>query len=217
MKKPPKKRLTKAQREAQKFARKIGWPTAEWPTHCYAVAAEILCAGLVDGTLRYGHWLGSVAPGTLFHRPGSPRPFTPHGWIELPDGTICDPTRWVFENAAPYVYRGPADHYDVGGNQLRLAFLRPPPPFNPAEPSPVVLPICATVGRLLGPPPYSVDQVFWLANLPLSMLEGDARVVYEAIIAAGEDAMIPLDNRQLVMENDRCPRGGKPCPVPKRR
>ena len=43
-----------------------------------------------------------------------------HVWIELPDGSVLDPTRWAFEGAWPYVYSGPADCYDEAVLPLEL-------------------------------------------------------------------------------------------------
>ena len=37
-----------------------------------------------------------------------------HTWIEKLDGTVVDPTRWVFEGVWPYIYEGPRDWYDKG-------------------------------------------------------------------------------------------------------
>lgn len=36
--------------------------------------------------------------------------FCRHGWVELEDGCVLDPTRWVFEHVEPYIYVGdPSD------------------------------------------------------------------------------------------------------------
>jgi hypothetical protein len=65
-----------------------------------------------------GHWIGPVADGSLFAR----KPVSGHTWLQMKDGTIVDPTRWVFENVEPYIFVGSDDeNYDEGGQRLREA------------------------------------------------------------------------------------------------
>ena len=67
----------------------------------------------VSGIRRDGVWLGGHAMwgfGYRYWRCDAQR-HPIHVWIERPDGTIVDPTRWVFEGVWPYVYEGPADLY----------------------------------------------------------------------------------------------------------
>lgn len=179
-------------------AQTIGLPLNQWEGHCYSIAAQMLEKNLVTGDLMYGDWIGPVAKGTFFHKRRARMPFVHHGWIQLPDGRICDPTRFVFEGKKPYIYVGPNDHYDAGGNAWREANMKPPPVFNVMM-NAFDFPKIHVARQYLGTPPYSWDQLFWLANLPLRLLGEDAKRVYQALAKADEQAMVPLDNWRLVM------------------
>lgn len=98
----------------------IGIPVDQWSGNCYAIACAILRARLVKGRPAYGHWTGPVHPQSPFRRGGNV-PFQRHGWIVLEErgphaqrpGAVMDPTRWVFEHVAPYIYVGaPAEDTD---------------------------------------------------------------------------------------------------------
>lgn len=200
--------------------RRIDWKAADWAGNCYAVACAIVKAGLVKGVAVYGHWLGPVAPGSFFGgkeavTKGRSRPFIRHGWVLLDDGRILDPTRWGFDGKEPYLHVGPADaeEYDEGGNDMRVALRRPPPAFDPtaktAELSKSVLPSgtwkfvesLLEIDYLDGhqvPGTISIEQLYWLANLPIQELGPiHAPVLYEAFEKIGHGPAIPLDNRQM--------------------
>lgn len=87
---------------ATMVARAIGQPTKKWPGNCYAIASMMVKAKLVEGKAVYGHWLGRVGDCNLF----SGKPVVRHGWIRQPNGTVVDPTRWVFEEKKPYIFVG---------------------------------------------------------------------------------------------------------------
>jgi len=87
---------------------KVAGPVEDWPGNCYAIACAIVKAGLVDGEAVYGHWTGDVHPKSMFY---SRSGFCHHGWIRLPDGCVLDATRWVFENAKPYIYVGDPEDF----------------------------------------------------------------------------------------------------------
>lgn len=146
----------------------IGITADRWSGNCYAIACAILRAKLVKGRPAYGHWTGPVHPKSMFARG---LPFVRHGWIVLEErgphaerpGSILDPTRWVFEEAFPYIYVGsPAEDkcsdcgytrdahgddltptcsdfvaadwpYDEGGDRWRQATQRPMPDVSPGE------------------------------------------------------------------------------------
>lgn len=74
-----------------------------WHGNCYAIACKIVESGLVKGRPVYGHWFGKVAK-TGYWADRRNQPFQRHGWVELDDGRILDPTRWSFEDEEPYVY-----------------------------------------------------------------------------------------------------------------
>lgn len=92
----------------------IGEPANAWAGRCYEISCKIVKAGLIDGgEAVYGHWVGPVHPESRFaNRRGLP--FVLHGWIQLEDGCVIDPTRWVFEHVEPYLYVGePPDHWNI--------------------------------------------------------------------------------------------------------
>lgn len=175
-----------------------------WKGRCHEMAHLMLVKGLVQGRLQYGNWIGPIAKGNRF----SGRAFTHHGWIVQDDGTIVDPTRWVFETAAPYIYIGPNDHYDFGGNDLRWQMMDKVPPAFDAdrEQYEISLPL-----DFLNIEPFteqmnedgwvvvSIDQLFWLANLPLSMLRQDAAGLYRELDRLELGMLVPIDNYREVM------------------
>lgn len=190
----------------------IGLHPKVWAGQCYGIALALVEHNLVDGVARYGHWLGPIAPNTLFSNKG----LVQHGWVERPDGFIIDPTRWVFEGTLPYIYEGPNDYYDLGGNTWRMARTTSPPEWNATERQArynLSLDVAALVAILLADPglaasspaTLSLSQRFWLLNLALDLLQPHAKAIYQAAIEAGDGALIPIDNRRCVMngqEND---------------
>jgi hypothetical protein len=192
----------------------IGMKAKKWAGRCHEVACKVLKARLAYGTERYGHYYGPVATGYSRHG----LPFQRHGWIEALDGTVIDPTRWVFEGVEPYIYHGPADDYDAGGERVAAGMLRPYPKApDPAadlseaqremlrRPIPLDLPAGPARERLAEltdgqVADFTLDQVFWMANLPVSSWRGHARAIYEAIAEAGQKALIPYDNWRMAMD-----------------
>jgi hypothetical protein len=192
----------------------IGLAAADWRDRCHEVACKILRRRLVYGEERYGHYYGPVAPAHRRHG----LPFQRHGWIEAPDGRVIDPTRWVFEAVEPYLYHGPGDDYDPGGQRLAAGRIQPYPagPHDAATESPRLTEAQREARRrvfqldLAGPArahlialaggqdgDYSFEQVFWLANLPLSWWGEHAAAAYESLTRAGQRAMIPIDHLRL--------------------
>lgn len=89
---------------AQEVAEKIGIPLEKWEGNCDWIANELVKQGIVEGRVVRGFWHG-VMKGYWEPR-GKAAHFTQHSWIELPDVTTVDPTRWSFENTTPYIYVG---------------------------------------------------------------------------------------------------------------
>lgn len=221
---------------AVEVAKKIDWPLKTWPGNCFGVASRLVSENIVKGTAVYGHWNGPVAPSSMFHG----KPIINHGWVRMEDGTVVDPTRYVFEGVAPYIWTGnerdvcesgfenpdpldwecvncgctPEEHkswpYDEGGNQLRRAFMSPPPDFDPKDK--------AIPWKLKGQARVVVDilfdrakrkagvlsrrQAFWLANVPYDMFTpvasaNFAPVVYAALKRAGMQVAVPIDNWRM--------------------
>ena len=186
----------------------IKLPTEQWRGKCHQIAALMLEHKLIKGKLRYGHWTGPVVNGSKFEK--YPDGLVHHGWIELPNGQIVDPTRFDFEQKPPYIYVGPNDYYDAGGNEYRLKTMQPAPQFNFEEKC-IDLTVDNTDAiefienhlnrkvidkRVI----ITVKQAFWLANLPLQILDKAAKPIYSALIKAEMGAFIPFDNRKLVFE-----------------
>lgn len=189
-------------------ARQIEVPIDWWPGQCYGIAGELLRKGVVEGSLRYGHWCGPVSPDCVIESfaKGAVM-FCRHGWIEQDDNTIVDPTRYVFEAREPYIYIGENDHYDAGGNLFREATEKPCPNYSATDKR-VTLSVwkfCPVAHRFVmaelfgGAPGITFDMAFWLANLALPRLREHARPIYKAFVDAGQGALIPTDNRTLVL------------------
>lgn len=191
----------------------IDWPASEWPGKCYQVANAIIDSRLVDGVAVCGHWTGPVAPETLFAGRAGAWPFVHHGWIETGPATapvpyIIDPTRFVFEGVAPYIYQGwdESGYYDPGGDKWRRSMESPPPLYHPDQrPADIsfddALAEQAVMTMLRHPPQITVEQVFWLANLSRKTLGGLAKPLYRALEASYQ-AFIPIDNWRIIMERD---------------
>lgn len=198
----------------EQTAETIGIPVDQWPGKCYGIACELVNKRLVNGSPRYGHWLGPVSDDCPVDRFKSGGPFQRHGWIELcnslPDGQsgeIVDPTRWVFEGVEPYIYTGPNDHYDAGGNQWRAIMERPCPAYN-WDGKRTILDVWKyshaahvfMMEELFNLSPGITDEMaFWLANLALPRLGRHAPAIYRALVDAGLGARIPIDNRRMVL------------------
>ena len=192
----------------------INLSVAIWPGKCHQISAAILYYGdgksllVPEGTkLRYGHYYGPIATGSRFeNRKGV---FARHGWLQLPDGKIYDPTRWEFEQVEPYIY---VEHdwnneYDAGGNKLlALTHTQKPPQFNANDhivevkfPEDTLF-YLNTIGLTPFQDQYSIGQMFWLANAPLKVLGSYATDIYITLNINDLKALIPIDNWGLVME-----------------
>lgn len=183
-------------------AQAIDLPVGAWPGNCYAIACQMLKAQLVDGRAVYGHYLGFVKPGTMFHGKSIVR----HGWIETSDGRLVDPTRWVFEGVVPYIYVAalPNPEYDEGGNIFMLKNQRPTPEHDPEKAS-LEIPndarelISTLLCRDQVQNRLMVSEAFWLGNLSLIALKERAAPLYAALVAMGQEEVIPIDNRRKIL------------------
>lgn len=188
----------------------IGIPASDWPGQCFGIASVMVEAGLVDGTAVYGHYLGPVAEGSMFYA-ASCAGFVRHGWVQLADGSVIDPTRWVFEDVEPYIFAGSAEHYDEGGNRERSRSRGRAPSYDPGADVRVV------DSKVMSGPAWtwaekhlaidalhqplgilSVEQLRWLAHTPPADLGQVARPMFEALIRLDMGACIPIDNLQHV-------------------
>lgn len=187
----------------------VGEPAASWVSRCHEIALKLVAAGLVPGGVAvYGHFTGEIDPKSHF---ASSRTvgFCRHGWVKFRDGRVFDPTRWVFEHVKPYIFVGPDEDYDEGGNQFRSATLGQPPEFDPDEKrfsiSSELLPSepWTFVEKVLRidyaftrqePGELSEPQLIWLANANYETLLPHTPVIYRMLEALDLGAFIPLDN-----------------------
>lgn len=188
--------------DPQAIAAAIKIPLTDWPGNCYAIASQMIDAGLLDGRAVYGHYLGMIRPGTLFFG----NPIVRHGWIATKDGRIVDPTRWVFEGVAPYIYQTTvrSHEYDEGGNVFLLRQQRPAPAHEQNSAT-VEIPVdaralcSALLSREKVQSRLTTTEAHWLATLSLIILGDQAKTLYEALVAMGFTALIPIDNRRKVI------------------
>ncbi|WP_217648976.1 hypothetical protein, partial [Paracidovorax wautersii] len=145
---------------------------------------------------------GAVDESSIFYGKSVVR----HGWIECDDGSLVDPTRWVFEGAEPYIYFGrPSREYDEGANRLRACFARPAPIFDPLK-TMVVIPgrvesevFASLLGMDVVRSEINVEQAFWIGNLTLDALGVYANMVYQALEKMGLKVFVPIDNYMKVV------------------
>lgn len=191
------------------ISKKIGVSVLDWPGNCYGISSLCVKHKIVPvgSKLRYGHWTGPIHQRSRFYRKNG-LGFVQHGWVELPDKTIFDPTRYVFEYKPPYIYEGPNDFYDVGGNLFRKENTTPPPPFNAIASRTVLIRtdpetsafIKALLLDLRTNDNYTIEQIYWLANLVPDATAPFTAKIYTALKQADMAAFIPLDNWRLIME-----------------
>lgn len=194
----------------QMLVKKVGTPDT-WISNCYYMACVAVEQCRVPGDAVYGLWKGPVHPQSYFHGKGVVG-FIRHGWVQLDDGRVLDPTRWVFEAAAPYVYVGANDHYDEGANQLREMTMRPAPAWD-AEETQLKF-TCSSeawtrVEKLLNLEALYADdnyrvgdidraQAFWLANLPPDHLQPYTWEIYQWLKENDLQIAVPMDNWKMV-------------------
>ena len=183
----------------------VGSPATSWMGRCTEISDKL--ADAYRGEAVYGHWVGPVDDASPFAYAQSTG-FAQHGWIEMPDGSVVDPTRFAFEMVAPYIYVGASDYYDRGGNAM-LARLNGLPPEDPDDGNycPLTLPSAAAhvVFAMTGwsdPAALAWIQVHWLAHVSPQVYGEHAKEIFSAIRDAGEAAMIPFDNWRWVMGDD---------------
>ena len=201
---------------AEDVARETGFPIVQWPGKCATVCKRMLDAGLVEGVVVHGLWLGPI-------RASDDSPFSPgapaqHNWIRCSGtGGIVDPTQWVFAGSAPFVYVGPEDdRYDFGGDRLRVELTDPSPPeFDASEKTVEAESISAEVADLLcemgvgygldsrGKAVVTVKQLHWIATRPHWQYGDFAFDVFEWIVRTGWAALIPIDGRRHVLGEER--------------
>lgn len=204
----------------EQLEKEAGDPAEKWAGRCYEIAcaaARLMnrqgCRGAVP---IYGHYQGEVHPSSMFHG----RPIQPHGWVLMKNGDVVDPTRWAFEGREPYIYNGPNDIYDEGGNALRMLVMGEPPEFGPDQGK--VLDVLARlrtteawnfIAELLelerdGPWTFAAKgcdfghltmrQLHWLGNYDPRMMQGHATEIFAVFDQLSLRGLVPLDNMVMV-------------------
>jgi len=190
-----------------------------WHGRCYEIAYAIAeSCKLIEGRPVYGSYTGSIHPKGWWAKRRH-LDFVRHGWILLPDGRILDPTRWSFENKKPYIWLGGPDDagfadYDACNDRYRQAlYANRPCPAEYDHKKFFELPLSFGArlflfkysGEVLPRPlkeenlAINLLQLMWVANAPIADLAGYAVEIYRAIVNAGQRAMIPLDNREMIL------------------
>lgn len=175
----------------------------DWNGRCHQVAKALVHVRAFEGRVVYGHYRGplhSASSWAKYRYVG----FIRHSWIITPDDQIIDPVRWGFECKKPYIYTCGIDNeeYDEGGNIWRSQHQRPLP-----ESTGEVCDICEALTEvgddeavhvvqalLLHSDPTTIDQLFWLANLPYDQFGGYAKPIYQALGKLGHVSFVPIDN-----------------------
>jgi hypothetical protein len=210
----------------------IGLPVEKWEGNCYGIASLLAKSGLVEGRPVYGHFLGEVSEKSEMWSARSRHPFVQHGWVELEDGRILDPTRWSFEGVEPYIWVGDAgEEYDEGGNELRAMMMSPWPFFDDSEHDetymlellPEIVDELDGIGAQLRDPldpeqmerdsldsshmriDVTREQLFWLANVPVNRVlnRWHLRELFTQIAEHECKGFVPLDNWNLIMNVGR--------------
>jgi hypothetical protein len=199
-----------------------GHPLETMKGKCSAVARSVLDAGLVQGRMVRGHYIGDVNQASFWAKRGG-LPFIQHTWLQLEDGRIFDPTRWTFKGDEPFLWIGPGDHgdYDPGGNQFRMATRFEWPDDDESarrvrfEISPQAIETLCDVGADLDHLleghdgldytlikfEVSMAQAHWIANIAPGeyQSEQDVRDVFIQLREQGLAAFVPLDNMRMVL------------------
>jgi hypothetical protein len=192
--------------DIKEVAEKIGIPVSEWGGNCYGIACACVEKGVVKGKARYGQFHGYIARTGRF----AGRQVNQHGWVEMENGKIFDPTRWAFEDTTPYIYVGDSlDDYDMGANKLKkMMNIRSStaPEYNEkslqvklASDKKTLKDIKELLNDKRKGNTFSINQLHWLSGI--NPLESDfdfAKRIFNALKDSGQGGLIPIDNYEYV-------------------
>ena len=173
----------------------IGIPYTLWASKCHEIAILCVKKRLVPKGSKtvYGLWHGEIVDDSLF----AGRPFTHHGWVELPDGRIYDPTRFAFLGVGPAIWVGHnSGEYDPGGNAYRQT-RETPRPTKKGRQIKTTKAQQNVLQRFTNDDVLYLSDIFWLANLSLDTLGTSAVEVFSILDKLNYSAFIPIDNRNL--------------------
>lgn len=190
--------------------RVIGEPATAWYGRCHEIAVKSVLGGFVHGRPVYGHYRGPTCEAVI-RSCGVYVGFVHQGWVELDDGRVFDPTRFHNEGVEPYLYVGPADPavYDENGDVFRsqVAKLYPIPPYIARERVDLTFggdPVREQqfrdwMSKLIGQePPWSMQQVVWMAKLPTAAYGFFAAHFLKALKNADLESAMPAAGRMMV-------------------
>lgn len=201
--------------KVEDVVRACGYTTDRWAGNCHGVATAVVEKGLVPKGSRvvHGHWRGPVSPSCAISRWYQQHcllGWVAHSWVVMPDGTVIDPTRWVFEDAYPYIYEGKRQgwFYDAGGNVWRKTIRSPAPRFEPGDRyfslnSPLLADLKEVIQALLDTEEEEVTakQLCWLANFSPDELHPYTKDYYVALQKMDLQAFVPIDNWKAIVEH----------------
>lgn len=181
----------------------IGIPVEHWPGKCYEVACALIRAFNWGARAApvYGLFKGHISPDcTRFA--GVAR----HGWIQLQDGRMVDPTRWVFRAKPPAIevfvpgsdeFDQAREDYDEGAQAL--AVMTEMPVFEPDQKSFEIPEVLAQLlrrqtGSVASASRLNAAQLGWLARTAAAHLSiRESHEVLRWYKTAGLDALLPVD------------------------
>jgi hypothetical protein len=168
--------------------------------------------------LKRGHWLGEEVRPERAHYPGQQ-----HSWTEVkiegnPIIFIVDPTQFVFTGDAPHITITTEDdrRYDPGSFKFREMIygwrkkLELPPRTAKGSESG----LCKSgLGKLEREclttlfddrdwRHWTMDELFVIANRNPELFGTQAKHIYQAIINCGQVALIPIDARREILQED---------------
>lgn len=191
----------------EQFEVKLG-KAKEWEGRCFEIAsAAVRHKFFPKGSVAvYGHWIGPIAEKSMFNIGTF---FAQHGWVQIPDGSVCDLTRWGFTCEDPFIYWGKNDHYDEGGNIFRTASFGECPKFDTKEeifslkfPGKAHLFVAVLINNVTVPPgTMTKSQLFWLANQAPQILAPHTKDIYTTLGKADFRGLVPIDNWKMIFRD----------------
>ncbi len=97
----------------QELAYSINLPTNDWNRRCGEVIANVLKDGILDGQLKWGYYIGFIHQNSIFCENALIKEID-HFWLELDDGRVLDPSKWIITCELPYIYIRNDNDYSNG-------------------------------------------------------------------------------------------------------